>query len=135
MGSRLKGFARVRGGEWGLGNRGPRRNQVLVFFSEVFLVRTNAVFSFLALRIRVVGPTDDDKRVAGPSKPSKAEKKRASKGKGKVSEVRASEGVEGSEEERAICRAHIAATIARKRVEIEMNFREIEVLEELLEEY
>ena len=86
-----------------------------------------------------MGPVEQGKDVAGPSKSSKESskgKKRATKakGKGKGKEVPAFEEDEAADEEWAMRRRRIAAKLAEKKVDLEIICREIEALEMMMEE-
>ena len=60
--------------------------------------------------------------------------KEVSKGKKKAKSVWEVEGVREMDDEGVMCHQHITMRIVEKKVEIDMLWKEIEALEELLEE-
>ena len=72
--------------------------------------------------------------IAGPSKSPRTKLKEGSKGKKRGNSVREVEEVGGMNDEGAMHRQCIATRIVEKKVEIEMLWKEIEALEEMLEE-
>ena len=96
---------------------------------------SNEYLNCLVIRIRPSRAVRAIEPVAGPSKSPRGkskEKKRAAKGKSR--EVWVVEEMGRPDEDEAMRRQHIATQIVEKKVEIEMLWKEIEGLEEMLEE-
>ena len=72
--------------------------------------------------------------ITGPSKSPKIKLKETSRGKRKAKLVCEVKDFGPMDEEGAMCRRHIAMQIIDKKVEIEMLWKEIKGLEEMLEE-
>ena len=94
----------------------------------------NSILTCLVVRIRPMRSIKAVEPVAGPSKSPKQRSKEGKKGKKKTSSNREVEESRPMDEDEFMCRRCIVERIVNKKVEIEMLWKEIEALEEMLEE-
>jgi hypothetical protein len=118
----------------GAAKESSQQNPGTLLYQGLLRSFSNQNLACLVIRIRRSRAVKDIEPIAGPSKSPRAKSREVSRGKRRAKSAREVEEGGRSDEEGAMHRRRIATRIIEKKVEIEMLWKEIEGLEEMLEE-